>query len=63
MDSRILIIDDDAASCAFMKDVLIQATGSEVLALTESRAASTCIAKEKFMGESTGLPDAVARRS
>ncbi|HEY6466364.1 MAG TPA: response regulator [Candidatus Acidoferrales bacterium] len=49
MDSRILIVDDDAASCAFMKDVLIQATGTEVLALTESRAASTCLTKEKFM--------------
>jgi DNA-binding response OmpR family regulator len=32
-----------------MKEVLIQATGSEVLALTESRAASTRLNEEKFM--------------
>ena len=49
MDARILIVDDDAASCGFMKDVLLHATGIGVLALTDSRAASTLLGKEKFV--------------
>ena len=49
MDSRILIVDDDPASCAFMKEVLVHATGMEVLAMTDSRAALAQLAKEKFM--------------
>jgi len=49
MDSRILIVDDDPASCAFMKEVLVHATGVEVLAMTDSRAALGHLAKEKFI--------------
>jgi DNA-binding response OmpR family regulator len=49
MGSRILIVDDDPASCAFMKEVLVHATGVEVLAMTDSRAALAHLAKEKFM--------------
>ena len=49
MDSRILIVDDDPASCALMKEVLVHATGVEVRAMTDSRAAVGHLAKEKFM--------------
>lgn len=49
MDSRILIVDDDPASCALMKEVLVHATGVEVLAMTDSRAAVGHLVKEKFM--------------
>ena len=48
METRVLVVDDDAASCDFMKEVLIHATGMEVLALTESKAAAPLIADEKF---------------
>jgi DNA-binding response OmpR family regulator len=48
MDSRILVVDDDTALCALMRDVLVQATGTDVLALSDSRAASAHLAKEKF---------------
>jgi DNA-binding response OmpR family regulator len=48
MDARVLVVDDDVSSCDFMKEVLIHATGMDVLALTDSRVASTSIAKEKF---------------
>jgi DNA-binding response OmpR family regulator len=49
MDARILIVDDEPASCDFMKEILVQATGMGVLALTDSRAAPTHLAKEKFV--------------
>jgi DNA-binding response OmpR family regulator len=48
MDARILVVDDDRASCEFMRDTLVQMTGTEVLAFTDSRAAAACLTKEKF---------------
>lgn len=48
METRVLVVDDDAASCAFMKEVLVHATGMEVLALTDSKDAAPLIADEKF---------------
>jgi DNA-binding response OmpR family regulator len=48
MDTRILVVDDDTSSCDFMREILVQATGMEVVALTDSGAASPLLAKEKF---------------
>jgi CheY-like chemotaxis protein len=48
MDPRILIVDDDASSCDLVKEVLVHATGMEVVALKDSKAASACLAKERF---------------
>jgi DNA-binding response OmpR family regulator len=48
MDARILVVDDDRTSCEMMRDVLVQTTGTAVLAFTDSRAAAACLAKEKF---------------
>jgi DNA-binding response OmpR family regulator len=48
MDARILIVDDDVSSCDLMKEVLLHATGMDVLALTDSHAASVQIGSEKF---------------
>ncbi len=48
MENRILVVDDDAASCELMREVLIHATGIEVLALAESKTAAAALAREKF---------------
>ena len=49
MDSRVLVVDDDAGSCDLMREVLTNATGMNVVALTDSRAAMAHLAKQKFM--------------
>jgi hypothetical protein len=54
MDARALVVDDDSASCEFVKEILVHATGMDVLALTDSRAAAAHRTKEKF---SPMLPD------
>ena len=46
--ARALVVDDEASSCEFIKEVLTNATGGEVLALTNSREAAAWLAEEKF---------------
>ena len=48
MPARALVVDDDASSCEFIKEVLLHATGGEVLALTDSHEAAAWLAEEKF---------------
>jgi DNA-binding response OmpR family regulator len=48
MDPRILIVDDDHSSCDLMKEILVQATGMEVLAFEDSKAALPHMSNEKF---------------
>jgi len=48
MSSRVLVVDDDPVACQLMKEILLHATGMEVLALTEGAAAVQHLAEEKF---------------
>jgi len=48
MQSRVLIVDDDPAACEFMKEILVHATGMEVLALTDGCAVGPYLEAEKF---------------
>jgi len=48
MPARVLVVDDDPATCAFIKDVLNHSSSMEVLALTDGNAAATVLDKEKF---------------
>jgi DNA-binding response OmpR family regulator len=48
MDARALVVDDDSSSLEFMKEVLVHASGMDILALADSTAASAYLSKEKF---------------